>query len=408
MKDVLERFLGYIKVDTQSSEESDTVPTTKTQLEFAKKLGEELKAIGLKDVSVDENGYVMATLESNIDKKVPTIGFIAHMDTSPDLSGTNINPRIVEKYDGQDIVLNKEKNIVLKINEFPEILEYKGQDIVVTDGNTLLGADDKAGIAEIITAMEYLIKHPEIKHGTIKVGFTPDEEVGKGADHFDVKKFGADLAYTLDGGGIGELECETFNAAKAKVIIEGRNVHPGSAKNKMTNAVLVANKFINMLPENEVPERTEGYEGFFHLLSVKSEVETAELNYIIRDFDRKKFEERKEQIKEVGKKINEEYNKEIVCVKVEDQYYNMKEKIDEVKYVVDIAYDAMKAIDIEPILVPIRGGTDGSRLSFMGLPTPNLFAGGHNFHGRFEFVPVLSMEKAAELVVKIAELYANR
>ncbi|NEZ75973.1 peptidase T [Clostridium botulinum] len=408
MKDVLERFLGYIKVDTQSSEESDTVPTTKTQLEFAKKLGEELKAIGLKDVSVDENGYVMATLESNIDKKVPTIGFIAHMDTSPDLSGTNINPRIVEKYDGQDIVLNKEKNIVLKINEFPEILEYKGQDIVVTDGNTLLGADDKAGIAEIITAMEYLINHSEIKHGTIKVGFTPDEEVGKGADHFDVKKFGADLAYTLDGGGIGELECETFNAAKAKVIIEGRNVHPGSAKNKMTNAVLVANKFINMLPENEVPERTEGYEGFFHLLSVKSEVETAELNYIIRDFDRKKFEERKEQIKEVGKKINEEYNKEIVCVKVEDQYYNMKEKIDEVKYVVDIAYDAMKAIDIEPILVPIRGGTDGSRLSFMGLPTPNLFAGGHNFHGRFEFVPVLSMEKAAELVVKIAELYANR
>ncbi|CBZ02271.1 peptidase T [Clostridium botulinum] len=408
MKDVLERFLGYIKVDTQSSEESDTVPTTKTQLEFAKKLGEELKAIGLKDVSVDENGYVMATLESNIDKKVPAIGFIAHMDTSPDLSGTNINPRIVEKYDGQDIVLNKEKNIVLKINEFPEILEYKGQDIVVTDGNTLLGADDKAGIAEIITAMEYLINHPEIKHGTIKVGFTPDEEVGKGADHFDVKKFGADLAYTLDGGGIGELECETFNAAKAKVIIEGRNVHPGSAKNKMTNAVLVANKFINMLPENEVPERTEGYEGFFHLLSVKSEVETAELNYIIRDFDRKKFEERKEQIKEVGKKINEEYNKEIVCVKVEDQYYNMKEKIDEVKYVVDIAYDAMKAIDIEPILVPIRGGTDGSRLSFMGLPTPNLFAGGHNFHGRFEFVPVLSMEKAAELVVKIAELYANR
>lgn len=297
---------------------------------------------------------------------------------------------------------------MLKINEFPEILEYKGQDIVVTDGNTLLGADDKAGIAEIITAMEYLINHPEIKHGTIKVGFTPDEEVGKGADHFDVKKFGADLAYTLDGGGIGELECETFNAAKAKVIIEGRNVHPGSAKNKMTNAVLVANKFINMLPENEVPERTEGYEGFFHLLSVKSEVETAELNYIIRDFDRKKFEERKEQIKEVGKKINEEYNKEIVCVKVEDQYYNMKEKIDEVKYVVDIAYDAMKDIDIKPILVPIRGGTDGSRLSFMGLPTPNLFAGGHNFHGRFEFVPVLSMEKAAELVVKIAELYANR
>ncbi|AJD32272.1 peptidase T [Clostridium sporogenes] len=408
MKDVLERFLGYIKIDTQSSEESETVPTTKTQLEFAKKLGEELKTIGLKDVSVDENGYVMATLESNIEKEVQTVGFVAHMDTSPDLSGTNINPRIVEKYEGQDIVLNKEKNIVLKVDEFPEILEYKGQDIVVTDGNTLLGADDKAGIAEIITAMEYLINHPEIKHGTIKVGFTPDEEVGKGADHFDVKKFGADLAYTLDGGGIGELECETFNAAKAKVIIEGRNVHPGSAKNKMTNAVLVANKFINMLPENEVPEKTEGYEGFFHLLSVKSEVETAELNYIIRDFDRKKFEQRKEQIKEVGKKINEEYNKEIVCVKVEDQYYNMKEKIDEVKYVVDIAYDAMKAVDIEPNLVPIRGGTDGSRLSFMGLPTPNLFAGGHNFHGRFEYVPVPSMEKAVQLIVKIAELYANR
>lgn len=408
MKDVLERFLGYIKIDTQSSEESETVPTTKTQLEFAKKLGEELKTIGLKDVSVDENGYVMATLESNIEKEVQTVGFVAHMDTSPDLSGTNINPRIVEKYEGQDIVLNKEKNIVLKVDEFPEILEYKGQDIVVTDGNTLLGADDKAGIAEIITAMEYLINHPEIKHGTIKVGFTPDEEVGKGADHFDVKKFGADLAYTLDGGGIGELECETFNAAKAKVIIEGRNVHPGSAKNKMTNAVLVANKFINMLPENEVPEKTEGYEGFFHLLSVKSEVETAELNYIIRDFDRKKFEQRKEQIKEVGKKINEEYNKEIVCVKVEDQYYNMKEKIDEVKYVVDIAYDAMKAVDIEPNLVPIRGGTDGSRLSFMGLPTPNLFAGGHNFHGRFEYVPVPSMGKAVQLIVKIAELYANR
>lgn len=408
MKDALERFLGYIKVDTQSSEESETVPTTKTQLEFAKKLGEELKAIGLKDVSVDENAYVMGTLESNIDKEVPIVGFIAHMDTSPDLSGTNINPRIVEKYDGQDVTLNKEKNIILKVDEFPEILEYKGQDIVVTDGNTLLGADDKAGIAEIVTAMEYLIDHPEIKHGTIKVGFTPDEEVGKGADYFDIKKFGADLAYTLDGGGIGELECETFNAAKAKVTIEGRNVHPGSAKNKMTNAVLVANKFINMLPENEVPEKTDGYEGFFHLLSVKSEVETAELNYIIRDFDRKKFEERKEQIKEVGKKLNEEYNKEIVCVKVEDQYYNMKEKIDEVKYVVDIAHDAMKAIDIEPKLVPIRGGTDGSRLSFMGLPTPNLFAGGHNFHGRFEFVPVPSIEKAVQLVVKIAELYADR
>ncbi|WP_251861254.1 peptidase T [Clostridium sp. Marseille-Q2269] len=408
MQNVLDRFLGYIKIDTQSSEESETVPTTKTQLEFAKKLGEELKKIGLKDVSVDENAYVMATLESNIDKKVPTIGFISHMDTSPDISGTNINPRIVEKYEGQDIVLNKEKNIILKVEEFPEILDYKGQDIVVTDGDTLLGADDKAGIAEIVTAMEYLINHPEIKHGTIKVGFTPDEEVGKGADYFDVKKFGADLAYTLDGGGIGELECETFNAAKAKVIIEGRNVHPGSAKNKMTNSVLVANKFISMLPQNEVPERTEGYEGFFHLLSVNGGVETTELNYIIRDFHRNKFEERKKQIEEVGKKINEEYNKEIVCVKVEDQYYNMKEKIDEVKYVVDIAHDAMKAIDIEPKLVPIRGGTDGSRLSFMGLPTPNLFAGGHNFHGRFEFVPVPSMEKAVQLVVKISELFANR
>ncbi|EJO5348337.1 peptidase T [Clostridium botulinum] len=408
MENVLERFLGYIKVDTQSSEESETVPTTKTQLEFAKKLGEELKSIGLKDVSVDENAYVMATLESNIDKKVPTVGFISHMDTSPDLSGTNINPRIVEKYDGQDIVLNKEKNIILKVEEFPEILDYKGQDIVVTDGNTLLGADDKAGIAEIVTAMEYLIDHPEIKHGTIKVGFTPDEEVGKGADHFDVKKFGADVAYTLDGGAIGELECETFNAAKAKVIIEGRNVHPGSAKNKMTNSVLVANKFISMLPENEVPERTDGYDGFFHLLSVNGGVEDTELNYIIRDFDRNKFEARKEQIKEVGKKINEEYNKEIVCVKVEDQYYNMKEKLDEVKYVVDIAYDAMKAIDIEPKVTPIRGGTDGSRLSFMGLPTPNLFAGGLNFHGRFEYVPIPSMEKAVQLIVKLSELYANK
>lgn len=408
MNNLVERFLGYVTIDSQSDEESSTVPTTEKQLVFAKKLYEELKGLGLSDVSLDEKGYVTATLESNIEKDVPVIGFISHMDTSPDMSGKDVKPRIVENYDGENITLNKEKNIIIDTKEFPEIKDYKGLDIIVTDGNTLLGADDKAGIAEIITAVEYLIKNPDIKHGTVKIGFTPDEEVGSGAEHFPVEKFGAKVAYTVDGGTIGELEYENFNAAKAKVTIEGRNVHPGSAKNKMINSMNVSKEFMNMIPENEVPEKTEGYEGFYHLVGIKGGVEQTELNYIIRDFDKENFENRKQFFKNIGDKINKNYGKDIVTVDVSDQYYNMKEKVEKVKYVVDVAYEAMKEAGVEPNVVPIRGGTDGAMLSYMGLPTPNLFTGAHNFHGRYEYVPIQCMEKANKVILKIIELYARK
>ena len=387
---------------------STTVPSTSKQLVLAEELVRELKEMGMQDVSVDANGYVMATLPGNVDKNVPVIGFIAHMDTSPDFSGENVNPKIVKNYDGADIVLNEEQNIVLRISESPELKDYIGQDIITTDGTTLLGADDKAGIAEIMTAMEYLIAHPEIKHGEIRVGFTPDEEIGRGADHFDVKKFNADLAYTVDGGVIGELEYENFNAAGAKVIIKGRNYHPGYSKDKMINSALVANEFMAMLPANETPSTTEGYEGFYHLIAVNGEVEETTLNYIIRDFDAQKFENRKAFMQDVVNKLNEKYGNGTVAIEIKEQYRNMKEQVEPVKYIVDIAFQAMESVGVKPLVRPIRGGTDGARLSFMGLPTPNLFTGGHNFHGRFEYIPTHSMEKAVEVVVKIAELYSQR
>lgn len=407
MSAVVERFLKYVKYDTKSDENSSTVPTTKSQLILAKDLAKELEEIGLQNVSVDENGYVFATLPSNMDKKVPTVGFIAHMDTSPDMPGLNVQPRIVENYNGEDIVLNSEMNIVLRTSDFPEIKEYKGKDIIVTDGTTLLGADDKAGVSEIMTAVEYLIAHPEIKHGTIKVGFTPDEEVGQGADCFNVEKFGANFAYTVDGGGIGELEYENFNAAGAKVIIKGVNIHPGSAKGKMKNSMLIANQFMSMLPQNEIPGETEGYEGFYHIVGIKGEVELTELHYIIREFDKNKYEDRKRVISEVGKKLNEKYGEGTVVVELKDQYANMKEIIEKNKHIVDKAFNAMELCGVTPDVVPIRGGTDGARLSFMGLPTPNMFTGGHNFHGRYEYIPTFAMEKAVEVIVKIAELCAK-
>lgn len=408
MSKVVEKFLKYVKFDTKSDEESTTVPSTSKQLILAEELGKELKEIGMQDVSVDANGYVMATLPGNIGKNITVIGFIAHMDTSPDFSGENVNPKVVKNYDGTDIVLNEEQNIALRIAESPELKDYIGQDIITTDGTTLLGADDKAGIAEIMAAMEYLIAHPEIKHGDIRIGFTPDEEIGCGADHFDVAKFNAGLAYTVDGGVIGELEYENFNAAGAKVTIKGRNFHPGYSKNKMINSALVANEFMTMLPADETPATTEGYEGFYHLLSINGEVEETNLSYIIRDFDAEKFEARKVFIQDVVNKLNEKYGNGAVTIQIKEQYRNMREKVEPEKYIVDIAFKAMEQVGVEPLVRPIRGGTDGARLSFMGLPTPNLFTGGHNFHGRFEYISIQSMEKAVEVIVKIAELYSER
>ncbi len=405
MEGVVERFLKYVKYDTSSSEETGKVPSTDTQMILAKELRKELEEMGMKDVSLDENGYVMATLPSNTNKTVPTIGFIAHMDTSPDMSGKGVNPQIIENYKGQDIIINKSNNIVLKISDFPELKSYIGKTLITTDGTTLLGADDKAGIAEIMTAVDYLIKHPEIKHGTIKVGFTPDEEIGQGADHFDVKKFGADFAYTMDGGPIGELEYENFNAAEAKITIQGRNVHPGYAKDRMINSILIANEFITMLPQKEVPEKTEGYEGFYHLNSFNGDVEGTVLQYIIRDHDMNKFENRKSTITNIIENLNNRYGEGAVTLEMKNQYYNMKEKIEPVKHIVDIAFKAMKEVGVEPKVVPIRGGTDGAKLSFMGLPTPNIFAGGHNFHGKYEYIPIFAMEKAVEVILKIVELY---
>lgn len=406
--DLVKRFLGYTTVDTQSDENSGTVPSTAKQKNLAALLKNELEQMGLEDVTMDEMGYVYATLPANTDKKVPTIGFISHIDTSPSMSGLNVMPRIVEKYDGGNIVLNKEQNIVLSPELFPELLNHKGEDLIVTDGTTLLGADDKAGIAEIITAVEYLQAHPEIKHGKVRVGFNPDEEIGMGAAHFDVAGFGCEFGYTVDGGEVGEMEFENFNAAKAVFRIQGLEVHPGYAKGKMVNASLLAAELIDMFPADETPGTTCGYEGFYHIVGLSGEVDNATVTFIIRDHDRQKFEARKAYAVQVADKLNEKYGNGTVSATVTDQYYNMKEQIDKVPYVVDLACEAMKMAGVEPVKVPIRGGTDGAQLSFKGLPCPNLFAGGMNFHGRYEWVPVQSMEKAMMTVVRIIELCAKR
>lgn len=407
MSMVVEKFLKYISFDTMSKEEADTVPSTSGQMILAKELVEEMKSIGLEDVTLDENGYIMATLPANVDKEILTIGFIAHLDTSMEMPGDNINPKFVENYDGREIVLNEELDIRLSPSDFPELKNYIGQTLITTDGTTLLGADDKAGIAEIMTAIEYLINNPQIKHGKIRIGFTPDEEVGRGADFFDVEKFGADYAYTVDGGEIGELEFENFNAASAKITIKGRSVHPGYAKDKMINSALIAGELMNMFPKNETPHTTEGYEGFYHLVSISGGVEETKLNYIIRDFDEGGFERRKKAVKEYVDALNKKYGANVANLEIKEQYRNMREKIEPVKHVVDIAFQAMKESNIVPKVQPIRGGTDGARLSFMGLPTPNIFTGGHNFHGKHEYIPVYSMEKAVEVIVKIIEIYAK-
>jgi tripeptide aminopeptidase len=412
MQHIINRFISYVTVDTESDPNSDTTPSTAKQWDLANKLVEELKSIGLSDVTIDENAYIMATLPSNVDYEVPTIGFIAHFDTTPDFTGANVNPQIVENYDGGDIILNKEQNIVLSPSYFSDLLLYKGQTLITTDGTTLLGADDKAGITEIVTAMEYLINNPDIKHGTIKVGFTPDEEIGRGAHKFDVEKFGADWAYTMDGSQIGELEYENFNAAGVKVTIKGKSVHPGYAKGKMINSLLIANKFISKLPKKEVPEKTKGYEGFFHVSNIKGNIEHTEIGLIIRDHSKKKFEERKKTIQAIVDKINKKYaskfGEDIISAEIKDQYFNMKEKVEPVYHIVEIAEKAMMELGIKPLIKPIRGGTDGSQLSFMGLPCPNIFAGGHNFHGKYEYVPVESMQKATEVIIKIAEITASK
>ncbi|MBO6607208.1 peptidase T [Psychroserpens sp.] len=407
-EDMIKRFVSYVTVDTESDPESDTTPSTAKQWDLANALVEELKAIGMSEVSIDDNAYIMASLPSNVDHEVPTIGFISHFDTTPDFTGANVNPQIIEAYDGKDILLNAKENIILSPNYFEDLLLYKGQTLITTDGTTLLGADDKAGIAEIISAMEYLIKHPEIKHGKIRVGFTPDEEIGRGAHKFDVQKFGADWAYTMDGSQIGELEYENFNAAGAKVTVKGKIVHPGYAKGKMVNSMYIATEFINALPRMETPEHTEGYQGFFHLHHMEGKVEETTLQYIIRDHDKDHFEARKEAMLKLTNEINNQYNKDVVHIEIKDQYFNMKEKVEPVMHIVDIAEEAMKSLDIEPLIKPIRGGTDGSQLSYIGLPCPNIFAGGHNFHGRYEYVPVESMIKATEVICKIAELTAEK
>ena len=397
---ITERFLKYVSFCTTSDEETNMTPSTPGQMEFAKYLAAELKEIGMQEVTLDENGYVMATLPANVEGK-PTIGFIAHMDTAPDASGKNVKARIVENYDGQNIVLNTEKNIVFEVAKYPEILDYKGQDIIVTDGTTLLGADDKAGLAEIVTACEYLIQHPEIQHGKIRVGFTPDEEIGQGADHFDVEKFGCDFAYTMDGGAVGELEYENFNAAGCKVKVHGVNVHPGYGYHKMINSMRIANHFASMLPRWETPEHTQGYEGFYHLIAMNGSVEETTLQYIIRDHDRARFESRKREIEHLARKINQEYGEGTVEVEIRDQYYNMREKVEPVMHIVTLVEEAMKEVGVTPKVQPIRGGTDGARLSFEGLPCPNIFAGGVNFHSRFEYLPIPSMEKAMQVIIQI-------
>ena len=403
---LIDRFLEYVKFDTQSDELTGLTPSTPGQMIFAQHLKEELEALGLQEITLDDNGYLMATLPANTSADVPTVGFIAHLDTSPDMSGRHVSPRIVEKYPGGDIVLNEATGTVLSPNDFPELEHYVGQDLIVTDGNTLLGADDKAGVAEIISAVDYLIKHPEIKHGKIRIAFNPDEEIGRGAHKFDVKAFGADFAYTMDGGEVGELEFENFNAAVAKVSFRGRNVHPGYAKHKMINSMRIANQFIIMLPRWETPEHTEGYEGFYHLIGIEGTVEATTLTYIIRDHDRDRFERRKKELEHLARKINNEFPS--CCqIEIKDQYYNMREKIEPVMYIIDIARQAMELAGVTPKVQPIRGGTDGAQLSYKGLPCPNIFAGGLNFHGRFEFVPIPSMEKAMNVIVQIASLVGS-
>ena len=403
---LVERFLDYISYDTQSDEETNMTPSTPGQMTFVKHLRDELEKMGLEEISLDDNGYLMASLPANIDRDVPVIGFIAHVDTAPDMSGKHVNPRIVKNYDGKDITLNEKEQIFLRPEEFPEMLDYVGQDLIVTDGTTLLGADDKAGIAEIVTAIDYMKHHPEIKHGKIRIAFNPDEEIGKGAHKFDVEKFGCEFAYTMDGGEIGELEYENFNAAYAKVHIKGRNVHPGSAKHKMVNSIRIAANFIEMLPRWETPEHTEGYEGFYHLVGVQGTVEETTLTYIIRDHDRSRFESRKREIEHLVRKTNTEFPGS-TTVEIGDQYYNMREKIEPVMHIIEIAEKAMRQAGVQPKVQPIRGGTDGAQLSFKGLPCPNIFAGGLNFHGRYEYVPIPSMEKAAQVIVNICKIAAS-
>lgn len=408
MQKIIDRFVKYISVDTQSDPNNPDFPSTEKQWNLARILVDELNELGLEDVTLDDNCYVMATLPSNVDFEVPTIGFIAHIDTSPDYTGTNVNPQFHPNYNGKDIVLNKEENIVLSPNYFEDLLLYKGQTLITTDGTTLLGADDKAGIAEIVSAMDYLKNHPGIKHGKIRICFTPDEEVGKGAHKFDVEKFGADWAYTMDGSQVGELEYENFNAAGAKVTINGKIVHPGYAKGKMINSMLIASEFIASLPKNEIPQETEGYEGFYHLHTMKGEVEKTELHYIIRDHDLKLFEERKALFQQKVDELNKSLGNNLVEVEITDQYYNMREKIEPVMHIVDIAEEAMKQLNIKPIIKAIRGGTDGSQLSYKGLPCPNIFAGGHNFHGRYEYVAAESLQLATNVIVNIAQLTAEK
>ena len=405
---LIDRFISYVTVDTESDPTSENTPSTKKQWDLANALVAELKEIGMEDVSIDENSYIMATLPSNLDKELPIIGFISHFDTSPDFTGANVKPQIIENYNGSDIILNKEENIILSPSYFEDLLLYKGQTLITTDGTTLLGADDKAGITEIISAMEYLINHPELKHGTIKVGFTPDEEIGRGAHKFDVKKFGADWAYTMDGSQIGELEYENFNAAGAVVTVKGKIVHPGYAKGKLINSMYIASQFINSLPKMETPEHTEGREGFFHLHDMNGAVEETKLHYIIRDHDLSHFEVRKNTINKLAEELNSQYGREVISVEIKDQYFNMREKIEPVMHIVKIAEEAMIQANIKPLIKPIRGGTEGSQLSYMGLPCPNIFAGGHNFHGRYEYVPVESMQKAIEVIVNISQLIVKQ
>jgi tripeptide aminopeptidase len=403
--EIIERFTSYVKVDTQANENSETCPSTDGQLTLANMLVDELKTIGMEEVTMDENGYVMATLPANTDKVVPTIGFLAHVDTATDFTGKNVNPQIVEDFDGNQIILNKDLNIILSPADFPELPQYEGHTLITTDGTTLLGADNKAGIAEIMTAMAYLIKHPEIKHGKIRVAFTPDEEIGRGPHKFDVEAFNAKFAYTVDGGPLGELEYESFNAASAKLTFKGKNVHPGTAKGKMVNSAKIAMEFHSKLPAEEAPEHTEGYEGFFHLSSINGDVEETTLQYIIRDFDQDSFQARKDLMQKITNELRLTYGEYRVELEMNDQYYNMKDKIVPVKEIVDIAYEAMENLGIKPIVKPIRGGTDGSQLSYMGLPTPNIFTGGENFHGRFEYISVDNMLKSVETIVEITKLF---
>lgn len=402
---LLERFLRYISIDTQSDPNSATFPSTAKQFDLLRMLADELKSFGLEDAHMDEHGYVMATLHANTEKEVPVIGFLAHVDSSPDMAAANIKAQVIENYPGGDVLLNRELGMYMKVADFPDLENYKGQTLITTDGTTLLSADDKAGIAEIMTAVEYLCQHPEIKHGTIKIGFTPDEEIGRGVDYFDVKKFGAQYAYTLDGGEIGELEYENFNAAFARVQIQGRNIHPGTAKGKMKNAILIGHEFNDMLPVFERPEHTDGYEGFFHITKFEGVVEQAEIQYIVRDHDKQLFEEKKQLMRDIAAFMNRKYGEGTIQLQLNDQYYNMREKVEPVYHIVAIAEKAIRELGIEPIIKPIRGGTDGSRLSYMGLPCPNIFAGGHNFHGKYEYIPLESMEKATQVILKVIELF---